>query len=63
MTRIKGELINPANKEIAHSFKGKQLETILLYRFVIYIGLLEKFVTRDPKLAEIHDDLSENMRC
>ena len=37
-------IVNTANKEIAHSFKGQQLETILLYRFVIYIGLLEKFL-------------------
>ena len=36
--------LNPANKETAHSFKGQQLETILLYRYVIYIGLLEKFL-------------------
>ena len=59
--------INPAKREILHSFKGQQLENKSLYCFVIYIGLWKKilalifkFVTRE--LAEIHDDLSENMQ-
>ena len=63
--------INPAKKETPHSFKGQQLENKLLYRFVMYGFFREisynlqfdiKFITRDPRLAEIHDDLSENMR-
>ena len=43
-----------------HSFKGQQLENKLLYRFVLQFDI--KFITRDPRLAEIHDDLSENIR-
>ena len=37
-------LVNTSKKETVHYFKGQQLETLLLYRFVIYIGLLEKFL-------------------
>ena len=36
--------VNPAKKETPHSFKGQQLETKLLYRFVIYIVLWVKFL-------------------
>ena len=39
-----GFYINPANKETPHSFKGQQLENKLLYRFVIYMGFLEKYL-------------------
>ena len=62
--------INPAKKETPHSFKGQQLENKWFYLVVIYIAvwgnfLLQfdiKFVIRNPDLAEIHEDLSENMR-
>ena len=65
-----GEL-NRSKKETPHSFKGQQLEYKSLYRFVIYMCILEtflsynltlSFVTRDPRLAEIHNDLSESMQ-
>ena len=36
--------INPTKKETPHSFKGQQLDNELLYRLVIYIGLLVKFL-------------------
>ena len=57
---------NTENKEILHSFKDQQLSNKLFYLVAIYIGLRRnfllqfdiKFITRDPKLAEIHNDLS-----
>ena len=62
----------PAKEETPHSFKGQQLENKSLYRFVIYIGLWVQMLALiwhqicnkipEAKLAEIHDDLSKNMR-
>ena len=37
--------INPAKKETPHSFKGQQLENKSLYRFVIYMVFLEKYLS------------------
>ena len=45
-------------KETPHSFNGQQLGNKSCNLVVIYI----KFVTRDPRLANIHDELAENMR-
>ena len=60
-------IVNTAKKETPHSFKGQQLKNKLFYLVVIYIRLLRiilatiyiKLITRNPELAEIHDELSE----
>ena len=43
--------INPAKKETPHSFKGQQLENKSLYRFVIYMGFLEKYLSYNLTLS------------
>ena len=48
-------VINPSKKETPYSFKGQQLENKSLYRFEICNK-------GRYKLAEIHDDVSENVR-
>ena len=44
-------IINPANKETPHSFKAQQLENKSLYRFVIYMGFLEKYLSYNLTLS------------
>ena len=44
-------VINPANKETPHSFKGQQLQNKSLCRFVIYISFLEKFLSYNLTLS------------
>ena len=44
-------IINPAKKETPHSFKGQQLEHKSLYRFVIYMSILEKFPSYNLTLS------------
>ena len=41
----------PAKNETPHSFKGQQLENKLLYRFVIYMGFLEKYLSYNLTLS------------
>ena len=38
-------MVDRSNKETPHSFKGQQLENKSLYRFVIYMSFLEKFLS------------------
>ena len=45
------ELTNPAKKETPHSFKGQQLENKSLYRFVIYMVFLEKYLSYNLTLS------------
>ena len=43
--------------------KGPSIENKSLYRFVIYMSFLDKSLSYNlTRLAEIYDDLSENMR-
>ena len=46
-----GNEINPAKKETPHSFKGQQLENKSVYRFVIYMGFLEKYLSYNLTLS------------
>ena len=44
-------LLNPAKKETPHTFKGQQLENKSLYRFIIYMRFLEKFLSYNLTLS------------
>ena len=43
--------LNPSKKETPHSFKGQQLENKSLYRFVISMSFLEKFLSYNLTLS------------